>query len=518
MLTFDNKFLQELPGDPETTNQLRQVFHACWSRVMPTPVSAPRLLAWSREMLEELELSEQEIQSPDWVNALAGNGFIPGMEPYAMCYGGHQFGHWAGQLGDGRAISLGEVVNSRGRRWELQLKGAGVTPYSRMADGRAVLRSSVREFLCSEAMHHLGIPTTRALSLVQTGDFVIRDMFYNGNPQAEKGAIVCRVSPSFVRFGNFEIFSMREDRETLQAMVDFTIDRDFPELRDYPEEERVAEWFAIVCARTARLIAHWMRVGFVHGVMNTDNMSILGLTIDYGPYGWVDNFDPGWTPNTTDAAGRRYCFGRQPDIARWNLERLAQALYSLKPEREIYDEGLMLYDQVYNKEWAGILAAKFGFSGWRDEYEPLVNEAFDLMYHAEVDMTEFFRKLAEVDVETPALAILQSAFYSPALLDTFKPRFEQWLKRYCQLTQADGREPAERVATMNRVNPRYVLRNYLAQQAIDLADTGDTSMIDELLEVLRKPYEEQPGKERFAALRPDWARHKAGCSMLSCSS
>lgn len=518
MPTFDNRFLRDLPGDPDTTNQLRQVYGACWSRVMPTSVSAPKLLAYSSEMLQALALSEEDIKSPAWVNALAGNGLIPGMEPYAMCYGGHQFGHWAGQLGDGRAISLGEVVNSQGQRWELQLKGAGVTPYSRMADGRAVLRSSVREFLCSEAMHHLGIPTTRALSLVQTGDVVIRDMFYNGNPQAEKGAIVCRVSPSFIRFGNFEIFAMRQDKQTLQTLVDFTIHRDFPELADFPEDERLAEWFAIVCVRTARLVAHWMRVGFVHGVMNTDNMSILGLTIDYGPYGWVDNFDPGWTPNTTDAAGRRYCFGRQPEIARWNLERLAQALYALKPEREIYDEGLMLFDQAYNKEWGAVLAAKFGFSQWRDEYEPLFTEVFDLMTQAEIDMTEFFRKLALVEATQPDLDILQSAAYSNALWETFKPRFSDWLKQYSQATVADGRDPIARKDAMNRVNPRYVLRNYLAQQAIDLADAGDNSLIEELLEVLRQPYDEQPGKERFAALRPDWAKHKAGCSMLSCSS
>lgn len=518
MLTFDNRYLKELPGDPERSNQLRQVFGACWSQVQPTAVSAPKMLAWSDEMRQALDLSEQELLSPEWVNVLAGNALLPGMQPYAMCYGGHQFGHWAGQLGDGRAISLGEVVNSQAQRWELQLKGAGVTPYSRMADGRAVLRSSLREFLCSEAMHHLGIPTTRALSLVQTGDFVIRDMFYNGNPQAEKGAIVCRVSPSFIRFGNFEIFAMREDPATLQKLVDFTISRDFPELADYPEEERLAEWFAIVCSRTAHLVAQWMRVGFVHGVMNTDNMSILGLTIDYGPYGWIDNFDPAWTPNTTDAAGRRYCFGRQPDIARWNLERLAQALYTLKPEREIYDEGLMLYDQTYNRQWAGILAAKFGLGTWRDDYEPLVNEVFDLMVHAEVDMTEFFRQLAEIDMTAPKLEILRSAFYSEALWQTFKPRFELWLQQYASLLQQSGLDNASRRQAMNRVNPRYVLRNYLAQQAIDLANQGDTSMIEELLQVLRKPYEVQAGKEHLAALRPDWARQKAGCSMLSCSS
>ncbi|MBG3852707.1 YdiU family protein, partial [Xanthomonas hortorum pv. carotae] len=231
-----------------------------------------------------------------------------GMQPWAVNYGGHQFGHWAGQLGDGRAISLGEAIGVDGGRYELQLKGAGPTPYSRGADGRAVLRSSIREFLCSEAMHHLGVPTTRALSLVTTGDAVVRDMFYDGRPQREPGAIVCRVAPSFIRFGNFELPSARGDSALLRQWADFTIARDFPELKG-AGENLYAAWFAQVCERTAVMVAHWMRVGFVHGVMNTDNMSILGLTIDYGPYGWVDDYDPDWTPNTTDAQGRRYRFG-----------------------------------------------------------------------------------------------------------------------------------------------------------------------------------------------------------------
>jgi uncharacterized protein YdiU (UPF0061 family) len=339
-LNFDNRFCRELPSDPVTTNYTRQVKGALWSSVMPTPVKAPALMAYSSSVAEMLGLTDADMRHPDMINTLGGNQLLDGMQSYATCYGGHQFGNWAGQLGDGRAILLGELIHND-KRFELQLKGAGETPYSRRADGRAVLRSSLREFLCSEAMHYLGVPTTRALSLVSTGDQVVRDMFYDGNPQMEQGAIVCRVAPSFTRFGHFELLASRGEQALLKKMIGFTIDRDFTDWLqqqtltlsiDEPSTELIEAWFTEICERTARMIAHWMRVGFVHGVMNTDNMSILGLTIDYGPYGWVDNFDPGWTPNTTDAQGRRYCFGRQHDIGRWNLERLADALSTHLPD------------------------------------------------------------------------------------------------------------------------------------------------------------------------------------------
>src|SRR5258706_6497732 len=310
-LRFDNTFVAKLPADPVLENRPRQVRNACYTRVDPTPVSAPRLLAWSDEAGELLGIRHPATADGLEAEVLGGNRVLPGMQPYAARYGGHQFGHWAGQLGDGRAITLGEVIAADGSRQELQLKGAGRTPYSRTADGRAVLRSSLREFMCSEAMYHLGVPTTRALSLVGTGEPVIRDMFYDGNPRPEPGAIVCRVAPSFLRFGNLQIHAAQGEHETLRRLADFIRENYFSSMS-------IEEMFLEVCRRTGELMADWMRLGFVHGVMNTDNLSILGLTIDYGPYGWLEDYDLEWTPNTTDAEGRRYCYGNQPHIAQWN--------------------------------------------------------------------------------------------------------------------------------------------------------------------------------------------------------
>ena len=460
-----------------------------------------------------------EIESPEWLGALAGNRLLPGMSAYATCYGGHQFGQWAGQLGDGRAIFLGEVVGRDARRYELQLKGAGPTPYSRRADGRAVLRSSIREFLCSEAMHHLGVPTTRALALVTTGETVMRDMFYDGRPADEPGAVLCRVAPSFLRFGHFELPAARGDRALLEKLVAFTIARDFPHLPkgDAP----IAAWFGEVCERTATLVAEWMRVGFVHGVMNTDNMSVLGMTIDYGPYGWVDDFDPAWTPNTTDASGRRYCFARQPAIARWNLERLAEALAGLLPESSgasTLEAGLERFDAAYAAAFERRFAAKFGFAAWRDGDGDLVEDAFSLMHRAEVDFTGFFRALSAVDALASVIETLRDAFYRDELFERHHFAWQAWLDRWARRVVEDKEPAATRAARMRAVNPRYVLRNYLAQQAIERAEAGDASMVHELMAVLRRPYDEQPGRQAFAAKRPDWARHKAGCSMLSCSS
>jgi uncharacterized protein YdiU (UPF0061 family) len=520
-LQFDNTFVRRLPGDSVVGPHVRQVHGALYSRVSPTPVAEPRLVAYAHEVAALLGLDADDVASPRFAEVFGGNALAAGMEPYAANYGGHQFGHWAGQLGDGRAITLGEVVNARGERWELQLKGAGPTPYRRHADGRAVLRSSIREFLCSEAMHHLGVPTTRALSLVTTGEAVWRDMFYDGRPKAEPGAVVCRVAPSFIRFGNFELPAARGDVGLLRQLIDFTIERDFPELgaRGTGDRETLyADWFIEVCERTARLVAHWMRVGFVHGVMNTDNMSILGLTIDYGPYGWIDDFDPGWTPNTTDAHGRRYCFGQQPQVAHWNLGRLAIALARVFASTDSLDAGLDHYVQTFVAADRANIAAKLGLSECLDEDVELMQSLYALLYEGEVDMTLFFRALADLDLAAPSLALFAPAFYDANKRERTAPASTAWLARYAARVRVDGLPAAERRARMLLANPRYVLRNYLAQQAIDRAEAGDDTEIHELLDVLRYPYTDQPGRERFAQRRPDWARDRAGCSMLSCSS
>ncbi|WP_062066099.1 protein adenylyltransferase SelO [Cellvibrio sp. OA-2007] len=532
-LQFDNRLVRELPADPETENYRRQVTGAIYSRVNPTPVKNPQLVAGVKEVAALLDLPEAIFQQAEFVQVFGGNQLLVGMEPHACCYGGHQFGNWAGQLGDGRAINLGEVRNQQGEHWTLQLKGAGPTPYSRTADGLAVLRSSVREFLCSEAMFHLGVPTTRALSLISTGEWVRRDMFYDGNPQLEAGAVVCRVAPSFTRFGNFEILSARGDIDLLKQLADFTIRSDFSHLLEGETDEittaTYVQWFTEICISTAQLMAHWMRVGFVHGVMNTDNMSILGLTIDYGPYGWLEGYEPDWTPNTTDAQGRRYRYINQPRIALWNLAQLANALYPLINSVEPLQQALEKYRAEYERCAQHDMANKLGLS----QFDPVQDQALtdnllQTLQTAEIDMTIFYRLLARLSLddidqytEQQWVDIVRTAYYSAPDANA-ETAMATWLRSYAQRLQQDyiltGNNDAQRRARMNAVNPKHVLRNYLAQQAIDKATEGDNSEVEKLLQILRNPYDEQPEYEAYFAKRPEWARHKAGCSMLSCSS
>ena len=514
-LTFDNQFTRALPADPNPENVRKQVQAALYSRVTPTPVTAPYLVAYAPDVADLVGLTQEYCESDAFLQVFSGNKQLPGMDPHATCYGGHQFGNWAGQLGDGRAINLGEVANERGH-WMLQLKGAGPTPFSRTADGLAVMRSSIREFLCSEAMHHLGVPTTRALSLIGTGESVVRDMLYDGHPEEEPGAVVCRVSSSFVRFGHFQMLAARQEHELLREFTEFIIRREFPELaKDQIDKDTILAFFHEVCRRTADLLVHWMRVGFVHGVMNTDNMSILGETIDYGPYGWLEDFDPDWTPNTTDAGQRRYRYGQQPGIGQWNLMQLANALLPLIDDTKPLEEALSQYAKRYETGWEQMMADKLGLAQFD---QSLCDDLLTLLTSIETDMTIFFRKLSSVDLSgTTRYEDLHDAFYIEGQMSSeHRTQTEAWLDRYSQQLAIQGVQ--DRQLIMDKVNPKYVLRNYIAQLAIDDAHGGDFGKVNELLHVLQRPYDEQPEFARYAERRPDWARTRVGCSMLSCSS
>lgn len=539
-LHWDHSFVRELPGDTKRDNIPRQVLHACYTQVSPSvEVENPQLVAWSESVAQLLDLDPKEFQRADFPLMFSGALPLPGSLPYAQCYGGHQFGMWAGQLGDGRAITLGELVNSRSERWELQLKGAGRTPYSRFADGLAVLRSSIREFLCSEAMHHLGIPTTRALCLVTTGKYVTRDMFYDGNPKEEPGAIVCRVAQSFLRFGSYQIHASRgkEDHDIVRALAEYAIRHHFPHIENTNKSEglsfstgkedqtvvdltsnKFAAWAVEVAERTASLIARWQGVGFTHGVLNTDNMSILGVTIDYGPFGFLDAFDPSYTPNTTDLPGRRYCFANQPDIGLWNIAQFCSTLQAANLVNEEESNYIMeRYGIKFMDEYQAIMTKKLGLSKYNKE---LISKLLNNMAVDKVDYTNFFRLLSNLkaDPGTPESKLLVPL--KAALLDIGQERKEawvSWVKTYIHELTASGVTDEERKASMDSVNPKYILRNYLCQSAIDAAEQGDFEEVRRLLKVMERPFDEQPGMEKYARLPPAWA-YRPGVCMLSCSS
>lgn len=528
-LELSDHFNQALPADPLKTNQRRQVFESAFSFVSPRVPSAPKLLHASDEVAELIGLSAEDLTSKDFLEIFSGGRVPEGAHPYAMCYGGHQFGNWAGQLGDGRAINLCEVQHLN-KRWTLQLKGAGETPYSRTADGLAVLRSSLREHLCSEAMFHLGVPTTRSLSLIATGDDVMRDVMYDGNPAYEPGAVVCRVAPSFIRFGNFQMFAANGDVENLRRLSDFTIKYHFPTVAANHDSESYSvehyiNFFRQVTDRSLEMVIHWQRVGFVHGVMNTDNMSIHGDTIDFGPYGWLEGYDHDWTPNTTDRQHRRYRYGHQPQIVLWNLLQLANALYPLVEDAEPFQEILHDFQSQFEIKYNAMMGEKIGLNDVTSADNELLVNLKETLQLTETDMTIFFRLLAKVGKSSSsegnedALALVADAFYKPAeLTGDVMASWRDWFGNYrTRLSQTDQSD-ADRAAAMNVVNPKYVLRNYMAQLAIDKATTGDVGLIEEFYQLLKRPYDEQPESEKWFAKRPDWARNKVGCSMLSCSS
>jgi uncharacterized protein YdiU (UPF0061 family) len=502
---YKNEFVENFPGDTSGINRPRQTPGALYSLVNPTAVEKPQLIAWSNPLAKELGIDEPTEKD---ILVLGGNFVAVGMKPYAACYAGHQFGNWAGQLGDGRAITLTEWIGANQKTYELQLKGVGLTPYSRTADGRAVLRSSVREYLMSEAMYHLGVPTTRALALVSTGDQVMRDMFYNGNPQFEPGAIVMRVAPSFLRFGNFEILAARGEIENLRNLVEWTIRRYYSHL----DKTEVLKWFGEVVEKTAAMIVEWMRVGFVHGVMNTDNMSILGLTIDYGPYSFLDDYDPNFTPNTTDLPGRRYAFGKQPSIAKWNLACLANALAPLFEGTEELVAVLDSYDDIFWAKYFGMMSGKLGLE-YHPEHLPMIRILEQVLSSLKPDMTIFFQLLKDLpeNIETAkdAHSFFAESFYHQTSEEQNNKLFEFIQLYSMQLPKVSKYK-------MQQHNPVFILRNYLLHQAIEALEKGDQSLFDELHEAIRDPYSDQ--YKKFLTKRPGWAAQKPGSSMLSCSS
>ncbi|MDM9561890.1 protein adenylyltransferase SelO [Bordetella petrii] len=487
-------------GQLEVRNSYAALPPVFYSRLEPRPLTAPRLLHANEQAAALIGLSAAALRSDEFLRVFSGQQPLPGGQTLAAVYSGHQFGVWAGQLGDGRAHLLGEVAGPRGS-WELQLKGSGMTPYSRMGDGRAVLRSSVREYLASEAMHGLGIPTTRALALVVSDDPVMRET-------VETAAIVTRMSPSFVRFGSFEHWSSRRQPEELRILADYVIDKFYPDCRqaDDGPHEPLLRLLAEVTRRTALLMADWQAVGFCHGVMNTDNMSILGLTLDYGPYGFMDTFRLDHICNHSDTEGR-YAWNRQPSVALWNLYRLGGSLHALVPDVEALRAVLDTYEATFTRAFHERMAAKLGVRDWRADDEPLVDDLLRLMHDNRADFTLVFRRLADAVRGRPQG--FQDLFIDRAAALAW---FERLAARHAQEGEASG--PEARARAMDAVNPLYVLRNHLAEQAIQAAKAGDAGEIDILLDLLRAPYTERPGREAYAALPPDWA----GGIEVSCSS
>lgn len=465
-----------------------------YTRVHPSPLQSPRMVCFNATLADDMGFHTDNPE--DWTQVGAGAELLEGMDPVAMKYTGHQFGMYNPELGDGRGLLLWETVGPDGRRWDWHLKGAGMTPYSRFGDGRAVLRSTIREYLCSEAMAGLGIPTTRALFMISAKDPVRRETI-------ETAAALVRVAQSHIRFGHFEFAAHHEGPETVKTLIEHVIALHFPHLIELPQEERHRRWFEEVVERTARLIADWQAVGFCHGVMNSDNMSIIGDTFDYGPYAFLDDFDAGHICNHTDQGGR-YAYNRQPQVGFTNCQYLANALLPVMDEDDVR-RGLRRYEVTYNARFLQNMRNKLGLLAEQESDLGLIMDTFSMLHEHRVDYTAFFRALSNLHAHGPG-----------PIRDLFVDRnvADEWLRRYKERLADEARPADEREDAMRSVNPKYVLRNYLAQQVIQEAQNGDYEPLRALLKVLERPFDEQPDNERYAALPPDWGKHLN----ISCSS
>ncbi|SFI89043.1 hypothetical protein SAMN05421638_1375 [Kaistella treverensis] len=505
-------YFEIFPGDLSGNPQQRQTPQMVFSTVKIVGFEKPELIVFNEKLAQEIGLGE--IENQDDLNFLNASALPENIKTYSTAYAGHQFGNWAGQLGDGRAIFAGEITNENGKKTELQWKGAGATPYSRHADGRAVLRSSVREYLMSEAMHHLGIPTTRALSLSLSGEQVVRDMLYDGHAAYEKGAVMMRTAPSFLRFGHFELLSAQKETATLQKLADFAIKNYFAEI-DESSSTKYAEFFQKISDLTADMIVEWYRVGFVHGVMNTDNMSILGLTIDYGPFSFLDEYHLNFTPNTTDLPGRRYAFGNQAKIAQWNLWQLANALYPLIKDEQQLEETLNNFNERFWQKHDEMMAKKFGFNELLDEDAAFFTEAQQLMQDLSLDYTLFFKQLETYTEESDSKLHFESVFYHSITTEN-REKLNVFLGKYLERLEKNSISKEESLELMQKTNPKFILRNYLLFECINELNEGKKDLLNKLQHALENPYKEI--YPEFSVKRPSFYDGQTGSSTLSCSS
>ena len=514
-MNLDNitsSYLEMFPGDKSGSTKQRQTPKAVFATTEIAGFPNAELILFNEKLAKEIGLGNIENQTD--LNFLNASELPEKLCTYATAYAGHQFGNWAGQLGDGRAIFAGEITNSEGKKTELQWKGAGATPYSRHADGRAVLRSSVREYLMSEAMYHLGVPTTRSLSLSFSGEQVMRDIMYDGNAQYEKGAVMMRTAESFLRFGHFQLLAAQGETETLKQLADFTIENYYPEINpDSPE--KYIEFFKQISERTADMVVEWYRVGFVHGVMNTDNMSALGLTIDYGPFSFLDEYSLNFTPNTTDLPGRRYAFGNQAKVAQWNLWQLASALFPLINDAPVLEKTLDDFSADFWSKHDTMMASKFGFNSIIESDDAFFTEVQKLMEDLKIDYTLFFSRLENLTSDSNLRDLFKDIFYRPISDAEFKS-IEIFAKNYLSRLEKNTISKEQSLELMQKTNPKFVLRNYILFECIAEISEGRREKLDKILLAIESPYKEI--YPEFSEKRPAIYDDQTGCSTLSCSS